>query len=173
METIDEISVVLNWVDDDEVMNSIPGDTTFTTYKDNNNIKFNLKRFLNGFNIHDIMFNHLQGKTDDGCVVIIGSAGERCNDAQTVRDFLNENTTESMDSTSIIDIETIIYLGNGNGCAGGLNTNNTCTSVNSLLYSIIIGMIYSLSVGYCAFEFVVLWKVSILMKPHYLVLFHY
>ena len=38
METIDENSVVLNWDDNDEIMNPTRGDTTFSTYKDNNNI---------------------------------------------------------------------------------------------------------------------------------------
>ena len=86
------------------------------------------------------------------------SAGDRCNDTQIVYDFLNEDTTGSMDSTATMDIETTAYLGNGTRGGGGLNTNNKDTSINSLLYNIIIGMIYLLLFGYCAFEFVVLWR---------------
>ena len=65
MKTIDENSVVLNCDDDDTIMNAAHGgNTIFTTYEDNNNIKVvKLKRFVNDFNIQHKMFNYFHGKT--------------------------------------------------------------------------------------------------------------
>ena len=85
-------------------------------------------------------------------------AGDRCNDTQIVCDSSNEDTTESIETISTMDIETTVYLGNGTRGGEGYNTNNTDTLVNSLLYNIIIGMICLILFGYCAFEFVVLWR---------------